>query len=217
MVRVGEETGRLEEMLLKVAETFETDVRTELKRVLGLLEPAIILGMGVLVAFIVVAMLLAIFSINDVSAVKRVRRRLLVDQRGFTLIELLVVIIVLGLLVGLVGPRLFGRVGQSKQAAAKAQIELLGAGLDQYRLDVGALPQHLAGARRAAAESRRAELERPVPEEGGAEGPVGQPVQVPLLPGPARRLRPVVGGRRRRARRRGREHRRRRHGTRRSS
>jgi general secretion pathway protein F len=65
MVRVGEETGRLEEMLLKVADTFETDVRTELKRVLGLLEPAIILAMGVLVAFIVVAMLLAIFSINE--------------------------------------------------------------------------------------------------------------------------------------------------------
>jgi general secretion pathway protein F len=66
MVRVGEETGRLEEMLLKVADAFETDVRSELKRVLGLLEPAIILGMGVLVAFIVVAMLLAIFSINEV-------------------------------------------------------------------------------------------------------------------------------------------------------
>ena len=46
--------------------TFETDVRQDLKRVLGLLEPAIILGMGVLVAFIVVAMLLAIFSINDI-------------------------------------------------------------------------------------------------------------------------------------------------------
>ena len=41
-------------------------MRTELKRVLGMLEPAIILGMGVLVAFIVVAMLLAIFSINDI-------------------------------------------------------------------------------------------------------------------------------------------------------
>jgi general secretion pathway protein F len=65
MVRVGEETGRLEEMLLKVADTFEGDVRTELKRVIGLLEPAIILAMGVLVAFIVVAMLLAIFSINE--------------------------------------------------------------------------------------------------------------------------------------------------------
>src|SRR4030095_4135891 len=62
------------------------------------------------------------------------------DQRGFTLIELLVVIIVLGLWVGLVGPRLFGRVGQSKQAAARAQIELLGAALDQYRLDIGSYP-----------------------------------------------------------------------------
>jgi general secretion pathway protein F len=52
-------------MLLKVADTFETEVRSELKRVIGLLEPAIILGMGVIVAFIVVAMLLAIFSINE--------------------------------------------------------------------------------------------------------------------------------------------------------
>jgi general secretion pathway protein F len=67
MVRVGEETGRLEEMLLKVADTFEGEVRTELKRVIGLLEPIIILGMGVLVAFIVVAMLLAIFSINEIG------------------------------------------------------------------------------------------------------------------------------------------------------
>jgi type II secretion system protein F len=66
MVRVGEETGRLEDMLLKTAETFESDVRTEMKRVIGLLEPAIILGMGVVVAFIVVAMLLAIFSINEI-------------------------------------------------------------------------------------------------------------------------------------------------------
>ena len=66
-------------------------------------------------------------------------------QAGFTLIELLVVIIILGLIAGLVGPRLFGRVGQSKVATAKAQIELLGAALDQYRLDVGAYPTGAIG------------------------------------------------------------------------
>lgn len=66
MVRVGEETGRLEEMLLKVAETFETDVRVAVKRLIGLLEPSIILVMGLVVGFIVVAVLMAIFSINEI-------------------------------------------------------------------------------------------------------------------------------------------------------
>lgn len=72
-------------------------------------------------------------------------RRAIRDQRGFTLIELLVVIIVLGLLVGLVGPRLWGRVGESKTATARAQIELLGASLDHYRLDVGRYPDTAQG------------------------------------------------------------------------
>jgi general secretion pathway protein G len=84
------------------------------------------------------------FCSRTIRATAPLRRRLF-NQQGFTLIELLVVIIVLGLLVGLVGPRLFGRVGQSKQATAKAQIELLGAGLDQYRLDVGAYPNTSQG------------------------------------------------------------------------
>src|SRR5215510_15644373 len=67
------------------------------------------------------------------------------DSRGFTLIEMIVVVIILGLLAGLVGPRLFGRVGQSKTVAARAQIELLGAALDQYSLDVGSYPPGSVG------------------------------------------------------------------------
>jgi general secretion pathway protein F len=66
MVRVGEETGRLEDTLLKVAATLEADVKRLVKRLTGLVEPVIILVMGLVVGFIVVAMLMAIFSISDI-------------------------------------------------------------------------------------------------------------------------------------------------------
>jgi general secretion pathway protein F len=65
MVRVGEETGRLEDMLLKVGGFFEGDARRQLKRLIALVEPCIILAMGLVVGFIVVATLLAVFSINE--------------------------------------------------------------------------------------------------------------------------------------------------------
>jgi general secretion pathway protein F len=65
MVRVGEETGRLEDTLLQVASTYEADSRKVLKRLIALTEPCVILMMGLLVGFIVVAMLLAILSISD--------------------------------------------------------------------------------------------------------------------------------------------------------
>ncbi len=61
-------------------------------------------------------------------------------EKGFTLIELLVVMVILGLLAALVGPRLFGRLGKSKQHAAQAQIELFGVALDNFRLDIGRYP-----------------------------------------------------------------------------
>jgi general secretion pathway protein F len=67
MVRVGEETGRLEDMLVKVATDFESEVRRLVKRLMGLLEPAIILIMGLIVGFIVVALLMAIFSLTEVA------------------------------------------------------------------------------------------------------------------------------------------------------
>jgi len=67
---------------------------------------------------------------------KRLKRR----DKGFTLIELLIVMVILGLLAALVGPRMFGKVGKSKQRAAKAQISLFETTLDTYRLDVGKYP-----------------------------------------------------------------------------
>ena len=67
MVRVGEETGRLEEMLLKLAQDLESEVRRLVKRLTGLLEPALILVMGLVIGFIVVALLMAIFSITEVA------------------------------------------------------------------------------------------------------------------------------------------------------
>lgn len=65
MVAVGEETGRLDEMLIKIADRFDIEVRTTVKRMLALLEPALILVMGLVIGFIVISMLLAIFSINE--------------------------------------------------------------------------------------------------------------------------------------------------------
>ncbi len=61
-------------------------------------------------------------------------------QKGFTLIELMVVMIILGLLAALVVPKMFGRIGQAKQKATYAQIELFGTALDSFRLDVGRYP-----------------------------------------------------------------------------
>ncbi|MBI5639837.1 MAG: type II secretion system major pseudopilin GspG [Nitrospirae bacterium] len=62
------------------------------------------------------------------------------NRRGFTLIELLVVMVILGMLAALVGPRLFGNVGKGRQSAAKTQIEMLGQGLDSFKLDTGRYP-----------------------------------------------------------------------------
>jgi general secretion pathway protein G len=59
---------------------------------------------------------------------------------GFTLVELLVVMVIIALLTALVGPRLFPKLGKGKQSAAGAQIELIGQGLDHFRLDVGRYP-----------------------------------------------------------------------------
>jgi general secretion pathway protein G len=64
--------------------------------------------------------------------------------RGFTLIELLIVIVILGLLLSLVAPTMFSKVGSSQRKAALAQMQMLSTALDTYRLDVGSYPSALA-------------------------------------------------------------------------
>jgi len=74
---------------------------------------------------------------------RRLSRR--APAAGFTLLELLVVMVIIGLLAGYVGPKLFGQIGKSEVKAAKAQIDALQKALDQYRIDVGHYPSSEQG------------------------------------------------------------------------
>jgi general secretion pathway protein F len=67
MVSVGEETGRLDEMLMRVAEYYERETFSQVKRLISLVEPLLIVVMGLIVGFVVVSMFLGIFSVNDIS------------------------------------------------------------------------------------------------------------------------------------------------------
>ena len=67
LIRVGEETGRMGVMLLELARLFNRDVETGIKRGLTLLEPLLIVVLGLLIAGIIVSILLGILSVNDLA------------------------------------------------------------------------------------------------------------------------------------------------------
>lgn len=67
------------------------------------------------------------------------------EEKGFSLIELIVVMVILGLLAGVVGPRLWDRVGQSRARVAVIQIEELRNTLALFRFDVGRYPSSAEG------------------------------------------------------------------------
>ena len=80
-------------------------------------------------------------------------------QRGFTLLEMIVVLVIIGLIMGLVGPRLFGQADKAKVQTAGTQIKMLGGALQTLRLDIGRLPtaeEGLAALTSAPAEPRAA-------------------------------------------------------------
>jgi general secretion pathway protein F len=67
MIKMGEETGHLEEMLLRVATIYDKQLRVSIARMLALLEPALIITLGIMIAGIIVSILLAILSVNDLA------------------------------------------------------------------------------------------------------------------------------------------------------
>ena len=66
-------------------------------------------------------------------------------SHGFTLLELLVVMVIIGLLAGYVGPKLFAQIGKSEVKVTRAQIDALQKSLDQYRIDTGRYPSSQQG------------------------------------------------------------------------
>ena len=97
------------------------------------------------------------------------------NKKGFTLIELLVVMVIVGLLAALVAPRLFPKLGKGKQAAARAQIELLGQALDQMRLDIGRYPTTQEGLNMLAANPGVANWDGPYLKKALPVDPWGKP------------------------------------------
>lgn len=67
LLSVGEETGKLDQMFLRMADVYEADTRAAIRRFTSLFEPLIILFMGLIIGALVISLLLAISSINDVA------------------------------------------------------------------------------------------------------------------------------------------------------
>jgi general secretion pathway protein F len=67
MIRVGEESGSLDQMMLELATVFDGHVQSGVKRGLALLEPLLILGMGFIIGVIIISILMGILSVNDLA------------------------------------------------------------------------------------------------------------------------------------------------------
>jgi general secretion pathway protein F len=65
MIKVGEETGNLDSMMLRIAEVYDDEVAIKVQRMLAMLEPLMIVGLGVIIAGIIMSILIGIISIND--------------------------------------------------------------------------------------------------------------------------------------------------------
>ncbi|WP_245587220.1 type II secretion system major pseudopilin GspG [Comamonas composti] len=80
-------------------------------------------------------------SKQDLYPMTIIKKNSLKAKKGFTLLEMLVVMVIIGLLAGLVGPRIFGKVDTSKVQTAQVQIKMIESALQIMRLDIGTLPE----------------------------------------------------------------------------
>jgi general secretion pathway protein G len=85
---------------------------------------------------------------------------------GFTLIEILVVLVILGLLAGLVGPRIFGNVDKANVKTAGIQVKMLKGAIQIFRLDVGRIPNADEGLAVLVADKGVSRWDGPYLEEG---------------------------------------------------
>ncbi len=84
-------------------------------------------------------------SNSQTRDMSRYRRVLLSGSPGFTLIEMLVVLVIIGLIMGLVGPRVLNYLSEARVKAAKLQIEAFSSSLDLFYLDTGRYPSTSEG------------------------------------------------------------------------
>lgn len=106
--------------------------------------------------------------------------------RGFTLLEMIVVLVIIGLIMGLVGPRLFSQADKAKVQAAETQVKMLKGALETMRLDIGRFPTEQEGLRllteRPADERLAARWSGPYLDETVPTDPWGNPYRYSPAP-----------------------------------
>ena len=112
-------------------------------------------------------------SILSLRERRQARQRKRHGERGFTLVEMLVVITIIGLIMGLIGPRVLNYLGESKVKAAKIQLQSFSSALDLFNLDAGRYPSSAEGL---------AALVRRAPGVGAWNGPYLRGGDVPNDP-----------------------------------
>jgi len=102
-------------------------------------------------------------------------------MRGFTLLEMIVVLVIIGLIMGLVGPRLFAQADRARVQTAETQVRMLRGALETMRLDIGRYPTQEEGLQlliQPSGDSRLAQRwQGPYLEDGLPDDPWGNPYQ----------------------------------------